>query len=273
MSNFFKKYLPFTGATLQTFVTYRLNFFFFMSARLLRVFVTLYLWQAIYKSSGKTELMNFSMIEMIIYIVISDLIANVIMSSNALETIPNEVRSGLISMSLIKPINYHFQILFLSLGNLINVLLYYILPLFIILTGYLFFAHNILPPGIGTIVLFIFSCLISYLIYFFFTFMIATISFFTTSIWGISVAMFAIVNFLSGRMIPIDFFSGYLRIIIQYMPFSSMIYTPVMIYSGKLIGNDMLIMMAVQISWLIIIWGLSMFIWKQAIKKLTILGG
>lgn len=273
MVRFLKKYLPFTNAALQTFTTYRFNFFFFMFGRLLRVFVTLYLWSAIFKSSGESNLADFSAGEILLYIITADIAANIIMSPTILEVIPNEVRSGLISMNLIKPINYHFQVFFSSLGNLIIVFTCYGLPVFIISHIYLYFNYSIPFVSLSNLLFFIISFLLSYLIYFFFSFSIATISFYTTSIWGISVAVFAVINFLSGRMIPIDFFSGNIKYIIQFLPFASMIYTPVMIYTGKLTGNSMIIMLALQSLWALVITLISLGVWRNAIKKLTILGG
>lgn len=273
MSSFLRKYLPFTKAVLQRHVTYRMNFVFFTFGRILRAAVSVYLWYAIFLSSGKQNMLGFSLHEIIIYIVISDIISNVVLTSICFETIPEEVRSGLISMNLLKPINYHIQLLFSSIGNALNALIYYGLPVFLITVSVSYFAAGVVPPNIITIGLFCFSIIISFLIYFFISFLVGTISFFTTSIWGITMSLFAIISFLSGRLIPLDFFPDKFKLFIEILPFSSMVYTPSMIYMEKIVGMDIFYRLSLQMLWLILLGVSTMLFWKKAIKKLTILGG
>ena len=57
------------------------------------------------------------------------------------------------------------------------------------------------------------------------------------------------------------------------MPFSSMNYTPVMIYLGKTQGMDLLYALLTQLFWILFFYGLSKLIWKATINQLTVQGG
>ena len=83
----------------------------------------------------------------------------------------------------------------------------------------------------------------------------------------------SIINFLSGMLIPLAFMPDFLRKTLEYMPFSSMNYTPVMIYMGKYSIYETVFRLLVQAVWAVIIYALSKIIWLGAIKRLSVQGG
>ncbi len=85
--------------------------------------------------------------------------------------------------------------------------------------------------------------------------------------------MGALSQLLSGALIPLVFFPDLVQKIIQVLPFSSIIYTPVMIYLGKLSGMDVAYFILLQLFWLLVMVMLSRTVWKAVVKSLTILGG
>lgn len=84
---------------------------------------------------------------------------------------------------------------------------------------------------------------------------------------GLSQIMQATVDLLSGALIPITFFPIILQNIINFFPFSSLIYTPTMIYLGKLTGMELLKALSLQVVWIIILSALAKFMWKMGIKR------
>jgi ABC-2 type transport system permease protein len=52
-----------------------------------------------------------------------------------------------------------------------------------------------------------------------------------------------------------------------------MIYTPTMIYLGKLTGFELIKAIGIQVVWLIILIVIARVMWNTMIKKITILGG
>ena len=57
------------------------------------------------------------------------------------------------------------------------------------------------------------------------------------------------------------------------MPFSSMSYTPVMIYMGKYDITETIFRIAIQAIWAILLYALSKLIWFHAVKRLSVQGG
>ena len=82
-----------------------------------------------------------------------------------------------------------------------------------------------------------------------------------------------VINFFSGQLIPIDFFPAALKNALDYLPFSGMSYTPVMIYLGKYSTNQIIFSIGVQVVWIGILYILYKILWAKAIKRVTVLGG
>jgi len=93
------------------------------------------------------------------------------------------------------------------------------------------------------------------------------------NLWGSNLLKTSIVAFMSGSLIPLTFFPKLVSDILSFLPFSSLIYTPVMIIVGKYDANQMLQALALQFFWLLVMVGLSQFIWKRVQSFITIQGG
>lgn len=268
--NRYKPYIPFARNVFQRLISYKANVLFFMFGDLLMLAVTYYLWKAIYESSNESILNGFGFNEMIIYIFIS-FITSVMISVDISHDISREVKDGSIAINLVRPLNYEKRMLFQGLGSI----LYNFIVIFIItfsittILYYKFFGY----VSIVRILLYFFSVIIGIFINFYFSYIFGLVAFKITNMWGLSQIMQAIVNLLSGMLIPIEFFPEWAQAIINLLPFSSSIYTPTMIYLGKITGADIIIALGLQIFWVIVLMIISKIMWKALIKNLTILGG
>jgi len=99
------------------------------------------------------------------------------------------------------------------------------------------------------------------------------VAFFTTYIFGLKMAKSALLSFLTGQLIPISLFPVWAQEMFDFLPFSSMVYTPVMVYLGKYTGNDLAWALLKQAIWVVLLYALGSIIWKQVTKRLVVLGG
>ena len=81
------------------------------------------------------------------------------------------------------------------------------------------------------------------------------------------------MSFLTGQLIPLSFFPEVVQRIFSFLPFSSMIYAPVMIYLGKYQGAELTWVLLRQFGWVLILYGLGTLIWNRVTKRLVVLGG
>lgn len=275
MKNLFidiSEYFPFARSVIQRRMSYKIGFLMRIVGGLLQVLIMYYLWMAIFNSSVNGQIKGFTSAEMVVYIVISYITSQVI-NINIEGTIAYEIRDGSIAVNLIRPISYKKRILAESLGEVLLRSSTVLLPLWIGFLAYKFVTIRELPPNIGTIVLFLFSLFLGYMIMFLFNFIFGLSAFFVTYIWGFMMCKGVILKFFSGELIPIVFFPSAVQKILQYLPFSSINYTPVMIYMEKFTTNELVSALLVQVIWVIILIVAMNVLWKSAIKRLTVLGG
>lgn len=267
-----KIYLPFASNELKTQMAYKGAFYLFILVSLFGSFVSYYLWMAIYGSSENSTLGGLTKNEMIIYVFMVYVTSSIV-SISISEWVSDDVVKGTVSMHLIKPIDYRASLIVRATGNMIY---RFLAPAVFIWIGVeLYKVHRLgmEPASILQILLYLLSCIMSFLIYVLFDFCFGMISFFTTYIFGMLLIKNALLSFLTGQLIPISFFPEVFQDIFQYLPFSSMVYTPVMIYLGKYTGSTLCFMLLRQLIWVILLYVLGSLIWKKVTKRLVVLGG
>ncbi|HHK7830017.1 TPA: ABC-2 family transporter protein, partial [Streptococcus pneumoniae] len=92
-------------------------------------------------------------------------------------------------------------------------------------------------------------------------------------LWGSNLLKNSLVAFMSGSLIPLSFFPKIIADILYFLPFSSLIYTPVMIIVGKYNISQMIQAVLLQLFWLLVMIALSQIIWKRVQSHITIQGG
>lgn len=272
MSRLLRIYKPFLGAGLQEATTYRGNWFFGLIGEVMACFVSYFIWKAVFLSSGNEAMNGFTMPQMTVYIFLIFL-TSLLIGSGGTYDVGEEIRDGSIAMRMIKPISYNATFLFQELGNKIMTVCILVLPLVIgveivrtVLTGSVQF--NILQ-----FLVYILSCIFAYLINFFFNICFGFIAFIIKYLWGANMMKNCIVGFLSGNVIPLAFLPNAVEKVFLLLPFSSLNYTPVMIYMGMYTGKELLFYLGLQLFWALFFWGLSKFLWVTASKRLCVQGG
>ncbi|MDD6796533.1 MAG: ABC-2 family transporter protein [Clostridiaceae bacterium] len=268
--NSLKMYLPFALNTFQKNLSYRANAVIFVLGNSIMLLVSYYLWKAVYGSSSNSEINGFSLNEMMVYILISFL-TSLITSADIVYDITSEVRDGSIAINLIRPINYEKRMMFQSFGNILyNFVVIFIAAFIIVSILFIRFSGKV---SISNFVFYFVSAFMSILISFYYNYCFGLLSFKLTNMWGIKQIMGAVFQLLSGTLIPIIFFPKVFQTLFNFLPFSSIVYTPTMIYLGKLNGLEMLKALLIQFVWIFVLAGIAKLMWKILIKRLTILGG
>lgn len=272
MKKWFRTYLPFTLNELKTQMAYKGAFYLFMLIELFSAFIGYFLWMAIYGSSDQNTLGGLTRNEMVVYVFMTHVATQIAMISID-EWIADDVEAGSVAMNLIKPIDYRTSLLARALGDMIY---RFAAPSVFVWEGlelYRIYALKMPFTGWKTIVLFLASCMMSFFIYTLFDFCFGMIAFLTSYSLGLFMAKTAVLGFLTGQLIPLTFFPETVQKVFGFLPFSSMIYTPVMIYLGKYGVPEMAVMFGRQIFWIVALYAAGSLGWKKITKRMVVLGG
>lgn len=265
-------YFPFASNELKRQMAYKGAFYLFIFISLFSSFIQYFLWMAIYGSSGQGMLGNLTKNEMVVYVFMVYVTSSAVMITIS-DWVSVDVVEGMIAMNLIKPIDYRMSLIVRAMGQS---LYRFIVPGVFIWIGLEIYKVCVLGmsfTGIVNILLYILSCVMSFLICVMLDFCFGMIAFFTTYIFGMLMAKEALISFLTGELIPLSFFPAQVQRVFDFLPFSSMVYTPVMIYLGKYTGNTLAFVLVRQAAWVVILYFLGSIIWRGVTKRLVVLGG
>lgn len=271
MKRFLRTYLPFAANELKRNLAYKGAFYLYMFCSLFSSFINYYLWMAIYGSAEGSTLGGLTRSEMVVYVFMSYIASSVMISTS--QTVSKDVVKGNVAMNLIKPIDYRLSLVSQAMGTAVYRLIMPSFFVWLFLEIYKVRALGLPFVPIRNLLLFLVSLCFSFLIYVLFDFCFGMIAFFTTYIFGLQMAKTAVLSFLTGQLIPLSFFPEAVQRVFDYLPFSSMVYTPVMIYLGKYTGAELGFVLTRQVVWVLLLYLLGSLIWKQVTKRLVVLGG
>ena len=272
MKKKFQIYLPFALNELKTSLSYTGAFYLFIFISTFSSFISYFLWMAIYGSSDRSMLGGLTKEEMVMYIFMTYVTSSIVMISIA-DWVSDDVVKGTVAMNLIKPIDYRMSLITRAMGTMVYRFLSPAVFIWIGLEMYKVFVLGGQVTSIKNIVLYIISSIMSFFIFVLFDFCVGMIAFFTNYVFGLLMVKDALLRILTGQLIPLSFFPTAVQRVFDFLPFSSMIYTPVMIYLGKYEDAELMFVLLRQAVWVILLYAFGSFIWQRVTRRLEVLGG
>lgn len=269
---FIRTYRPFTRAGMLESVQYRANFFCFLIGEIMSCFIMFFVWKAVFTSSTSETFMGFTMEDMVVYLFITFL-TGYLTYSDGTYAIATEIRDGSIAMRMIKPCSFDMCFLFQELGNKIINVLFIFAPIVLGVECYRWAITGACQFDVAHFLLYVVSLVLAYLISFYFNVSYGFMAFYLKNLWGADILKECIINFLSGATIPLAFMPDALAKVLNFLPFSSLSYTPVMIYMGMYTPSQIAVKMLLQVFWLCFMIAMSKVIWNHAVKRLCSQGG
>lgn len=262
-------YLKFASNSFQKEFAYRIEFFMGILNGLLFIFIFTSLWKVIYSNPASAALGPSFDINSIISYAVFAMIAKISFTMDDELTI-QRVRTGDISLLLIKPFNYFFMNLSECVGQSFFHFIARGVPL-IILSILVF--HVELPTDIETCFLYMISAVLGYAIMFSMNFIVGLLSFWFIEVFSFQLMKYGMFILFSGGMLPIDFFPDFMQPMINFLPFKYILYVPTSILIGHFPESQIFSQILLQATWCIALYLLSLIMWKAAEKKLVIQGG
>ncbi len=263
-----RKYLYFAKSQLLSWMVYRVGFIFTILSNIVFIFITYYLWKSIYAEPGKI-LNGMPFEQTFLYLALASTL-HTIFQTDTDWNMGRRIVTGNIVSDLVKPMDFQMQLLARTSGLMVSRLILLSIPALRVI---IFVFNANIPVGVN-LIFFFSSVILSFLLNFFFDFIIGTVSFYTQSTWGIVYTKNVIVMLLSGAAIPISFFPSTLQGIIKFLPFQYIYNAPLEILtSGKMNIGLYFEMILVQLLWLVAIYILGRLFYSKSLKVITVNGG
>lgn len=263
------KYFQIFKLTIQEYFVYRLNFLLLRFRSFISFFAALIFWAAIYGS--KSDLFGYSKAQMIAYVIGVAFLRGIVLSSRSAD-LAGKVRSGELNKLLLRPfkvIPFWFTCDMadksLNIGFAV---------VEIILAVWLLKLPLYFPQDPKVYALFVMLVGISLLLYFFISFCLSTLAFWTEDVWATR-WLFGIIflEFLSGAYFPIDVLPQNLSKIIYLTPFPYLVYFPLKVWLGQVSLSASVQVLVISFAWLVVFYFLSSWLWGKGFKKFGAYGG
>lgn len=177
------------------------------------------------------------------------------------------IQSGEIVMDLLKPMDFFAYWLSRDLGRAAAHLIVRGLPTFTI--GVLLF-DVLAPESFLHAVAFLASIPLAVIVSFLFRFSLNLAGFWVLDHRGINYLAMALINLLSGFLIPLAFFPTPLRVLSEILPFRAIIMIPNEIYLGQI---DPAMGLLFQCVWIVVMVFGARWILRQGTRKVVVQGG
>ncbi|MDE6580123.1 MAG: ABC-2 family transporter protein, partial [Ruminiclostridium sp.] len=184
--------------------------------------------------------------------------------------LPSKIWDGSIATEFLRPISFKGRMIAENVGSALFNLLFRFVPCLIIAL----FTVGVNPPASpAMLALFVLSAILGFGVLWTISFAVQMTAFWLINIWSLITIKNVLINVLSGSMIPLWFMPKELTAILNFMPFSSVYFTPVQIYLGQLSFEEIALKCGIQLAWIIVIYLLGDLLWRKGQKKLIVQGG
>ena len=263
-------YLGFIRTSCLTMLAYRLRYYTGILNYMAFVSVNYFIWLAVFANqpAGST-IKGFTLPEMVTYVTIG-WIARTVYFSNIHYDINEMVRTGEVTVHLMRPVSFQLMTLANAIGEWVFRVFFLSLPVGL---GLVLIFPVAPPASLVDFGWFCWSTMISFLVLSQVHFIVGLTAFYLHSINGIIRATFYLVQLFSGLLLPIPFFPGWFRTLVEFLPFQLIAFTPLQFYLGKIPKSEWASVVFSQIAWTVVLFIIGHLIWSRARSKVETQGG
>lgn len=251
-------------------LAYRMRYYTGVLTYILFVAVYYFIWQAIYAGRESADAINgYTLEQMLTYVTIG-WIARSFYFSNIDDEMDDLVRTGQISIYLVRPVNFQLMMMAQAVGESLFRILFFSVPVGLVVL----WVFPVSPPqSAQSFILFCLSTAIGFFTMAAFNFLCGLLAFYFKSIDGILRAKYNLINLASGLLLPLSFFPDVVRRPLELLPFKSIAYNPLNFYLGKVSPGDAWSVLSGDALWGAVLLAIGAALWMRAAARLTLQGG
>lgn len=222
---------------------------------------------AVWYNSGIHKSTGYEPNHIIAYFLIGLLISELTSIVSIQWDISMQIRNGDIDPIILLPLDFRFYWFNLSLGQKIAEIVGRI-PLICILIFLILKLTNI---SIFNALIFLLLLPIIFILHFFISFVISTLSFWIQEVAGVYFFTVLLSNLLSGKYFPLDFLNWKLELISKMTPFYYLTYFPIKLILDPI--ENRILDIFILFLWCLIMYIFLKVLWRKGLKKYSSGGG
>ena len=267
-----KKYWHVIGVGVQNNLTYRFNYLTRTLFGFIPLAAVLMLWKTIYAGKGDdSTVASYTLAQMISYYLLVTIVDALTAVNEDDWQIASDIKDGNISQFLLKPVDYLWFRLCLFLSGRLTYMMVAFVP--VVLLVLFLREYFVLPPGLGTFIVFLLSLSLTALLQFFLSYMMAMLAFWVLEVSTFIFILYAFEYIASGHMFPLDILPNAVEKLLYFTPFPYQLFFPVGVYMGKVTGAELGRGLFMQLGWVVLAYLMARMAWARGLRKYTAVGG
>jgi ABC-2 type transport system permease protein len=248
------------------FLAFRLWFWIGLILGLIEMTILVFFWRAVYADSA--TIAGLDLRTTLTYILLAQVFTP-LTDQYLIWEFGTNLREGRIAHLLLRPVGFQTSYYVEAWAGLL-VQLVMSVPMALVATLVFGLRWPADPAAWGA---FAVSAFLGYTSLFYFHWRLASLTFYTTEVWGLGVLVFGMSRFLSGGLVPLAIMPGWLSAVVLAFPFAQLLALPLNFLSGITPLADAPRIWLFQLLWVAGLGLLSQFVFRVAVRKVTVQGG
>lgn len=260
-----RKYAEVMKMNIQISLAYKWNLILSALMDIFRIIAEIAFWKILFDATSGSRINGYDFNSIINYYIFMFFIGTVMNVSNIGNKISNDIKNGTLNNLIIRPINYigyYFsETLSQKFVQLLIVVIMFV-PVFILQASSINIGINL-----EQLLLFPLVLLLSLLLNFFINIIISLLVFWITEVTSFFFLKDILLDFLSGRVFPIDLLPKSILNVFGVLPFMYCTFFPITILTKGMVNEEFFKGLFMQIGWIVILYITIKLLWKLGIKK------
>ncbi|NTU98775.1 hypothetical protein HGA64_02090 [Candidatus Falkowbacteria bacterium] len=257
------KYATITKNESQRLMAYRANIAAHSFGHLFEIMSQVIVWSVIY--SKATILNGYTFQQMMTYVIVGWFILFATSNYGFEDKVAKDIHQGTLSNFLVKPFSYLRYMTAISIGR-ISFAMVVVVSLEVILLWFMR-ANLIFNNSVAHLLIVLLLMFFAYFIRLFFSILVGLASFWFVDISGFYYSFNIISKFLSGAFFPLSLLPAAFVKTSMWFPFAYTFFVPIQLYLGKLTLSQGLQAVAIQLAWLLGLYGIIKIVWYRGLRK------
>ena len=224
-------------------------------------------WTAVY--AEQTTIGGLNLQQTLNYIILAQIFLPALDATSTIYYFGDLMREGKVGIELLRPVDFQAAN---YVGSITRITIGMVTQLPLALVAWLVFRFQ-LPADPLVWLSFLITLLLGNAVLFFFDWILACVSFYSTETWGLSVLRFGVSLFFSGSLVPLTMMPTWLRAVATALPFSHALYMPVSILGGITPPAAAPRIWLLQLTYLVVLGFLSRIVFRISVRQVTVQGG
>lgn len=259
-------YVAMTAKSFRKHLAYRSEVWVRIVIGLLWVGIQVAIWTSLI---GAGAVAGITLPDMITYAILNTVMA-LAMMDRSLADLDQKIRSGDITVELIKPFHFPLTLVADGLGRSLFSALFSVLPTLVLAA----LAFGFQPPAsFGNALAFSIAFCLALAISFALACLVGMLGFYFLATFHFQWALGALRTLFAGTMVPFWFYPDRLRTLAEALPFQFLAFFPAATWIGELSGSEIVRSLGLGVAWSAALLGFCWWMWTRITHRLVVQGG